>query len=231
MLGADINSTKDSGVITTVENQKLPSSIAKMYLNDDVDGVTYTKDTLVNGVKYAYISQYGSIVFPEKQDLTVKIASSSGNKFAEIFFDHGVNPTNDTYSYIILPLASREDGKAYYENPDVKILSNTKQIQAVCENKLGLTGIIFWEATEFQGITPDFACTMLVKDTEGGKQIAISDPTMKVTGKHTVVLEGVYKLDGTSDKVTVTDDGSKTAVTIDMTGLDGQTLLFALAEK
>jgi hypothetical protein len=29
----------------------------------------------------------------------------------------------------------------------------------------------------------------------------------------------------------VTDDGSKTTATIDMTGLDGQTLLFALAEK
>ncbi len=231
MLGADITSTKDEGVITTVENQKLANSAIKMYLNDDADGITYTQDTLVNGVKYAYISQYGSIVFPEKQDLTVKIATNSGYKFAEIFFDHGVNPTEDTYSYIILPLASQEEGKAYYENPDVEILSNTKQIQAVRENKLGMTGIVFWEAVEFEGITPDFACTMLVKDTENGKQIAVSDPTTKLSGSHTIVLDGTYTLSGTHDKVTVTDDGSKTTVTIDMTGLDGQTLLFALAEK
>ena len=231
MLGADITSTKDSGVITTVENQKLASSAIKMYLNDNEEAVTATKDTLVEGVKYAYISQYGSIVFPEKQDLTVKLSNNSGNRFAEIFFDHGVNPTEDTYSYIILPLASREDGKAYYENPDVEILSNTKQIQAVRENKLGLTGIIFWGATEFQGITPDFACTMLVKDTENGKQIAVSDPTTKLSGQHTIVLDGVYTLDGAHDKITVTADGSKTTVTIDMTGLDGQTVLFNLAKK
>ena len=150
---------------------------------------------------------------------------------AEIFFDHGVNPTDDTYSYIILPLASREDGKAYYENPDVEILSNTKQIQAVRENKLGMTGIVFWEAVTFDGITPDFACTMLVKDTENGKQIAISDPTMKVTGKHTVTLDGVYKLSGTNDKVTVSTVGSTTTVTVDMSGMDGASVSFALVRK
>ncbi len=231
MLGADITSTKDEGVITTVENQKLASSAIKMYLNDNEEAVTATKDTLVEGVKYAYISKYGSIVFPEKQELTVKLASNSGTRFAEIFFDHGVNPTEDTYSYIILPLASREEGKAYYEKPDVEILSNTKEIQAVRENKLGMTGIVFWTATEFDGITPDFACTMLVKDTEGGMDIAVSDPTTKLSGNHTIVLDGVYTLDGAHDKVTVSADGGKTTVTIDMTGLDGQTVLFHLAKK
>jgi hypothetical protein len=71
---------------------------------------------------------------------------------------------------------------------------------------------------------------MLVKDTEGGKQIAISDPTMKVTGKHTVVLNGVYKLAGTNDKVSVQVNGSKTTVTIDMTGTQGQTVQFTLTK-
>jgi len=230
MLGADINSTKDEGVITTVENQKLANSSIKMYLNDNEEAVTATEDTLVEGVKYAYISKYGSIVFPEKQELTVKLASNSGIRFAEIFFDHGVNPTEDTYSYIILPLASQEDGKAYYENPDVEILSNTDTIQSVRDNKLGMTGIVFWEATEFDGITPDFACTMMVKDTENGMQIAVSDPTTKLRGSHTIVLDGTYTLSGTHDKVTVTDDGSKTTVTIDMTGMDGQTVLLDLTK-
>ena len=93
-----------------------------------------------------------------------------------------------------------------------------------------MTGIIFWGATEFDGITPDFACTMLVKDTENGMQIAISDPTTKLSGSHTIVLDGTYTLSGTHDKVTVTDDGSKTTVTIDMTGMDGQTVLLDLTK-
>ena len=227
MLGADKNSTKDEGVITTVENQQKISAATKLYLNDEESAIAPAEDTQMDGVKYAYIGGYGSIVFPEKQTLTVH-QHVSGGKFIEIFFDHGVNPTDDTYSYIILPLASREEGKAYYENPDVKILSNTKEIQAVRENKLGLTGIVFWEAVEFAGIPPDFACTMLVKDTEGGKQIAISDPTMKVTGEHTIVLDGTYALDGAHDKVSVQTAGGKTTVTIDMSGLDGQTVLFKL---
>ncbi len=227
MLGAGINSTLDEGVVTTVENQKSNG----MYLNDDKEAIAYTEDTLVEGVKYAHIKGYGSIVFPEKQDLTVKLARRENTYFTEIMFNHGVNPTNDTYSYIILPLASQEDGKAYYENPDVEILANTDTIQAVRDNKLGLTGIVFWEAAEFQGITPAFACTMLVKDTENGKQIAVSDPTMSLRGKHIIVVDGVYTLDGTNDKVTVTDDGSKTTVSVDLTGMIGQSVLFDLTKK
>jgi hyaluronate lyase len=227
MLGAGINSTLDEGVVTTVENQKSN----EMYLNDDKEAIAYTEDTLVEGVKYAHIKGYGSIVFPEKQDLTVKLAQAERTYFTEIMFNHGVNPTNDTYSYIILPLASQEDGKAYYENPDVEILANTDTIQSVRDNKLGLTGIVFWEATEFQGITPAFACTMMVKDTEGGKQIAVSDPTMSLRGKHTIVVDGVYTLDGTNDKVTVTDDGSKTTVSVDLTGMIGQSVVFDLTKK
>ena len=167
----------------------------------------------------------------EKQDLTVKLAQAERTYFTEIMFNHGVNPTNDTYSYIILPLASQEDGKAYYENPDVEILANTDTIQSVRDNKLGLTGIVFWEATEFQGITPAFACTMMVKETEGGKQIAVSDPTMSLRGKHTIVVDGVYTLEGTNDKVTVTDDGSKTTVSVDLTGMIGQSVVFDLTKK
>ena len=230
MLGADINSTKDKGVITTVENQKMAGTI-KLYLNDDEKSITAASDTKISDLKYLYISKYGSIVFPEKQDLTVNInVTETKSRFVEIFFDHGVNPKDDTYSYIILPLMKRDECKVYYENPDVKILSNTKEIQAVRENTLGMTGIVFWKAVEFEGITPDFACTMLVKDTENGKQIAISDPTMKVTGKRTVVLDGVYKLSGTNDKVSVQVSGSKTTVTIDMSGTQGQTVQFTLTK-
>ena len=228
MLGADITSTLDEGVYTTVENQKIIGNNYKLYLNDETNAISVTEDTKVSGVKYAYLSHYGSIVFPEKQDLTVNINKTEKADFSEIFFDHGVNPTEDTYSYIILPLASREDGKAYYENPDVEILSNTKQIQAVRENTLGLTGIVFWEAVEFAEITPDFACTVLVKETENGKRIAISDPTMKVTGEHTLILDGTYTLEGENDRVSVTAEGGKTAVVIDMTGTEGTSVLFSL---
>ena len=232
MLGADINSTRDKGVITTVENQKMVGARGKLYLNDDEKNVTVDKDTKMEGVKYAYIKKYGAIVFPEKQDVTVRVFSQSGApKFSEIFFDHGTKPKDETYSYIILPLASREGGKAYYENPDVEILSNTKQIQAVREKKLGLSGIIFWEAVEFEGIAPDFACTMLVKETESGLRIGVSDPTMKVRGEHVITLDGEYTLAEDHGKVKVSCAGGKTTVRVNMTGTKGQTVQFTLMGK
>lgn len=228
MLGADINSTRDKGVITTVENQKMLSNAMKLYLNDDEKNVTAEKETKMEGVKYAYISKYGSIVFPEKQNVTVNIAANSGAKFIEIFFDHGTKPKDETYSYIILPLASREEGKAYYAQPDVEILSNTKKVQAVHERNLGLTGIVFWESVEFNGIHPDFACTMLVKETENGIQIGVSDPTMNIRGDRTITLDGIYTLSGDHEGISISSDGNKTIVKVNMTGSDGQTIHISL---
>ena len=43
-------------------------------------------------------------------------------------------------------------------------------------------------------------------------------------------LNGVYKLAGTNDKVSVQVNGSKTTVTIDMTGTQGQTVQFTLTK-
>ncbi len=231
MLGTDINSSLDQGVITTVENQKVVGGTGNLYLNDNTSSVSAAADTVVSGVKYAYISGYGSLIFPQKQTLTVKLAQSSGRVFSEIFFDHGTHPTNDTYSYIILPLSTRAEGKAYSENPDVEILANTKQIQAVREKELGITGIVFWQAGSYAGITPDFPCTMLLRETGSSLRIALSDPTMKLTGKRTVVLDGTYVLTGGDSRVSVSAAGGKTTLTVDMTGAEGQSIEIGLEKN
>ena len=231
MLGTDINSSLDQGVITTVENQKAVGGTGNLYLNDNTSSVSAAADTVVSGVKYAYISGYGSLIFPQKQTLTVKLAQSSGRVFSEIFFDHGTHPTNDTYSYIILPLSTRAEGKAYSENPDVEILANTKQIQAVREKELGITGIVFWQAGSYAGITPDFPCTMLLRETGSSLRIALSDPTMKLTGKRTVVLDGTYVLTGGDSRVSVSAAGGKTTLTVDMTGAEGQSIEIGLEKN
>ena len=82
----------------------------------------------------------------------------------------------------------------------------------------------------YQNATREFTLSSTAKNAHF-KQIAISDPTMKVTGEHTLILEGTYTLDGECDKVSVTAEGGKTTVVIDMTGSEGQSIQINLRKK
>ena len=82
---------------------------------------------------------------------------------------------------------------------------------------------------EFAGITPDFGCTMLVKEVEGGLRIGVSDPTMKIKGEHIITLDGEYTLAEGDASVSVS--GGKTTVRVNMTNKAGQTILFTLNKK
>ena len=227
MLGAGITSTRDNGVITTVENHKLTGKADGLFLNGADEAVSATKDTVAENVAYANIPSFGGMVFPEKQTLTVHTVTRVA-KFAEIFFDHGKNPKDDTYSYILLPLADAEKTAAYAAAPDAEILVNTPALQAVREGKLRLTSAVFWNAGTLEDVTTDFACVMMRKEEEGALRFSVCDPTMKLKAGKTLVLDGVYTLSDAPDCVTAASADGRTTVTVDFTGAEGASICFTL---
>ena len=98
-----------------------------------------------------------------------------------LWFDHGKNPSDATYAYILLPGITVEALKAYAAAPNMEILFNTPQVQAVRAKKEGVTGFNFWEApaSPVAGITVSAPASVILRETGTELLIGIADPTQK----------------------------------------------------
>jgi chondroitin AC lyase len=103
----------------------------------------------------------------------------------KLWFDHGNKPTDAFYEYIVSPgIALNElDVK---DIPEIEILINSTDVQAVKHNKLNLVQAVFYNAAELQ-ITPQLnialknpGIVMLNLKRNKIKSISVSDPTRKL---------------------------------------------------
>lgn len=109
-----------------------------------------------------------------------------------MWVDHGQNPENASYSYVLLPETSAEETENYAQAPKVTILENSSEVQAVRHETLKITGINFWQEQggSVDGITSDKAASVMLQETEQGTvKVSVSDPTMKNKGNIQLTFE------------------------------------------
>lgn len=188
---------------------------------------TYTKN--FTNPKWAHIEDYAGFYFPQGGDLVMNKVTTTSN-FLEMWFTHGVSPQGGTYAYVTMPTKTAEETKAYSENPDIEILSNTEKLQAVREKTLGLTGMILWEKGSFEDINASEP--MVVMSGKNGEEykLNISDPT-KLLLSATVTVSGDYETVKTDERCKVSSDGNNTVITVDFAGSKGRTLPVILKKK
>lgn len=104
-----------------------------------------------------------------------------------------------SYSYVLLPNKNKEDVESYSQNPNVTILSNTKNVHSVKETTLGITAANFFAAGTADIITAENPSSVMVKEEKGELTLSVSDPTQK---QNTVIIE----LDKTGLSVISKDD-------------------------
>ncbi|MBR2467225.1 MAG: hypothetical protein IKB38_09910 [Clostridia bacterium] len=205
-LGAGINSTMNSNVLTTLEHRRLvknkdPRGAEDVY----VDGALMPKDdfeVIKNDPEWIHLEGFAGYVLPAggvarvskykhvpntsgKDDYFVSDPDGkiyeNGKPFFEINLYHGENPKDASYEYIVLPNATPEETKAYSATPEVEIIKNTKKCQAVRKEALGLTFITFFEAGECCGIKANAPCIVSVLEKDGVKTVSVADPTQKLS--------------------------------------------------
>lgn len=100
-----------------------------------------------------------------------------------LWIGHGKKPKNESYEYIVIPAVSVTDIDDYYQNSEIEILTNTSRIQAVQNQKLKLTQIVFYEAGSLKvsdGLSISVNQPGLIMVKSSGKtieQISVADPT------------------------------------------------------
>ena len=207
-LGAGIRCDSRNTVVTTLNQCFLngEATISRGGSSRKVD----TGGGALDGVAWVYHDSI-AYVFPEPQKVHLANEPRTGSWWEinhiyskdpvthdvfTLWLDHGANPVNAKYAYIVAPTLKLPEADAYQKNTPVEILANEPAIQAVRHNKLGVAGIAFYEPGKLnfgngRSIEADKPCLILLREEGGRMEISASNPVN--TGLHLTVRIGNAK--------------------------------------
>ncbi|MFC4103411.1 polysaccharide lyase family 8 super-sandwich domain-containing protein [Paenibacillus xanthanilyticus] len=212
-LGAGITSTDGVAAETVVENRKLAGSGNQaLTVNGTAKSTALGWSETMTGTSYVHLS--GSVpgsdigyYFPGGAAIKGLREARTGNwsainssaawknatlhtrNYLTLWMDHGINPTNGTYAYVLLPDKTSAAVGSYAASPNISILENSASAQAVRENQLNMTGINFWNdaPTTVGLVTSDKKASVMTRETAADFEISVSDPTQRNVG--TIYIE------------------------------------------
>ncbi|MGW3210289.1 polysaccharide lyase 8 family protein [Streptomyces sp. NPDC001135] len=194
-LGAGITCSDGTGVETTVDNRNLgPTGGAPFTVDGTVEPASSPWSATLTGAKWAHIGGHGGYVFPGGATVralrdardgswgTINKGGSStvlNRKYLTLYVDHGTDPANASYAYLLLPGATAARTRARAADANwLTVLANTNNQQGVAVTSLGFTGVNFWFGATVGTLTAsDPCCVMISEKQDGTAVIAVSDPT------------------------------------------------------
>jgi chondroitin AC lyase len=108
----------------------------------------------------------------------------------KIWLDHGMNPQNSSYQYIVVPGIDLAEMEAYEKSLPVKILANSPEVQGVQHTGLDISQIVFYKPgkmkiTESVDISIDSPGLVMVNsDKKLIKNITVADPSRNLNSIH-----------------------------------------------
>ena len=213
-LGTGITCTSNRTIETIVENRKLTSAgtnaltvnggakpaapgwsetmanVSWAHLAGSVSGADigyyFPQPVTLNGLRETRTGSWHDINIDE-------IGSTSdpiNRNYLALWFNHGTNPANSTYSYILLPGKSPAEVAAYDASPTVLVLQNSASVQAVRQVPLGLTAANFWNdgPLSIGAITVSRKASIVLQVTDTNLAVAVADPTQTNSAGLTVTI-------------------------------------------
>ena len=220
--------------ITTDRNQVVTTSVNQSLLKSDVLVSQRGKNIIVkNGIqelqKVDWVLQDNwGYYFPGSANINLENRSRTGawNRVVapmsdkvlnadifQVWINHGSRPQQGSYSYVVLPNATNENIKK--RGSELKILSNTVDIQAVGIRDGSMYGIVFYKSGKFkispeQSIATDTPCIIYYTSKGGKEALNISDPThlqsnikLSLSGKSKFKEGGQVSYDQTKKVTTI----------------------------
>ncbi|MEV5985029.1 polysaccharide lyase 8 family protein [Streptomyces sp. NPDC052051] len=176
-LGAGITCADGVPVETVVDNRDLGEGGAP---------------ALVRGPGWAHLDGHGGWVLPDGGDLRTLREERTGawadintsssperrtRSWQTLWLDHGTDPRDASYVYVLLPGATR--GQVAARAADhrwLTVLRNDAACQAVAVPSLGLTAANFWQAATVDGLTASAGASVLVRRRGRTATLCVSEP-------------------------------------------------------
>ncbi len=209
-LGSGITSTDSRPIETTIEQRKINAAGTNAFtVNGTAKSTTLGWTETMSATSWAHLTgnAAGSDIgyyFPTSPTVKAVREARTGawsdiedvgsaapitRNYLRMTFEHGNNPSSATYQYVLLPGRNATRTGHYAAAPQVIVLANNANVQAVTETTLGITAVNFWTDTSqtIGGITSNKKASVLVRDDGTFIDVSVSDPTQLNTG--TIALQ------------------------------------------
>ena len=238
-LGAGISSNKGQTVTTGI-NQTFLKGEASVKNREQISNVkgkqTFESPSWLLHNNLGYL-------FPEGGNLVLQAEKIEGSwnwvarrypderieaDLLKLWFDHGKNPAGESYQYILVPDADKEQLESLDKDLPFEI-SNRKNIQAVISKDETLAGIVFYSAGKLDGnfgIEVNTPCIIMLVKKQEDLQVSIADPTQLET-EIQITLAGEY----THDSAKVKDGKTNITVSLPQVEEAGKTITFELKQN
>ncbi|MFC4122379.1 polysaccharide lyase 8 family protein [Nonomuraea zeae] len=216
-LGSGISASDGHVVETVVENR---ATDAQLYHGDGWAHLAGVGGYVFEGARSLAETRTGRWRDINAGDDTAGAFDPVSRRYVTLWFDHGVNPVNASYAYMVLPAVSRERTRIFRGKRPVRVLANTPRVQAV--QTKGLLAATFWSAGAVPGLSADAPCVVVVRRTSSRILVAVADPSRTVdvvTIRIGRPGRGVVRAD---DTVSV-QPGGVPAITVKLAGSRGRT--------
>lgn len=229
----DSLSSNEGEIHTTIDNRILKNG--KLMVN----GKEITESTVIENPKETTIMFVGNyseetigyriidapkveIKFEERKGDWKSIGGTDSKeivkKYVTIYINHGKNPKDQKFSYLIFPMFKEEEVKNYNLN-SLKLVQSNEKIHAVEDNENRVVRINFWKdlPVKFRNIRSFSTASMIIKENDNGVLIAVSEPTQLMKKDSIFEIDGAYELEESSSKnIKVTNRNNLTRVEIDL---------------
>lgn len=199
-LGAGISSRKELPVVTTINQCLLRDQVTVS--SEDSIAVIEKGENEFSNVKWVYQDGVG-YVFPKPATVNIKNDEAKGswwkinkqtdspkNEIAldvfKIWLNHGEQPSDETYEYIVVPSTSITDLEKENALNNIEILVNTPEIQAVKNKKLEKVQVVFYKAGEvdisenYKLVSHHPGIVMLQMDGNKVTKVSVADPNREL---------------------------------------------------
>ena len=231
-LGSNITST-DGEIHTTIDNRILKKG--KIY----IDGKELNKNAIIKNPKNISINfnenypdeniGYKIINSPE---LNINFTENKGSwkdiggtldteivkQYFSVYLNHGKDPKDETYAYVILPMFSKDEVENY-DTSRFKIEKLDDKAHIVRDAKTDIVAINFWNdgENEFEGIKTKYPLSIIKDEKDGTLKLYVSDPTQAQNENVSLEINGKYKfIEKSSDKIFVKTENGVTKLNIDL---------------
>ncbi|MDE1192067.1 MAG: polysaccharide lyase family 8 super-sandwich domain-containing protein [Arachidicoccus sp.] len=192
-LGAEISANQNNAVYTSINQSFLSGDV--YYSNNNSAQLFEDSMHAFSNLQWVHQRNVGYI-FPANENITIQKGVQKGtwnsiningsadtirkNVFS-IWADHGSNPANANYEYIVVPDKSLSDFQSYAVNNKFVIVRNDSAIQAVRNDSVKQYGIVFYQPGTIDmgdglNISSDKSALVFISKNDSDYKISVSDP-------------------------------------------------------